>query len=250
MVQYQILKISFFITLTVLAVGCNPSKFQTNTTSSRSQEKPVVLIPSVEVPTETEVIPTKIENTCELQGKTMLQMGEVVAFSIKSNFDVPKNAVTLLSGNSFGIEFTSDAATSASLLYFGLKFQNDVQAGIHKRQIHIIDENGKTLCASQVLKIEFVGSVAADQTCRTIGGKIEGTDRETCSIESWNFYREMSARHLVSISTPAPTTGALNMTNPAATYCDTVGVYGYDLPSGGNAVCLINKNKLHRLLTQ
>lgn len=145
-------------------------------------------------------------------------------------------------GKSFGIELTTPPENSKFYLNLGLSYKLDIQAGIHKRQVKLIDANGNLICSSNLLKVEFVGSIPADQICSQVGGQLGGEDNEVCSVEEWNFYREMTSRNVFN-SSGAQIGGNIGMANPASVYCSSLGG-NHELSSG---MCSMNKYKLQNL---
>jgi hypothetical protein len=226
----------------VFLLGCNPSKFQVDT-SNLDQRSNVTSVTPVNSGNTTTTDANVSKLFCTLSSdKTKVAVGEDVKFSFKANFEIPKTAQMIWTGKSFGIELTTPPDQSNFFLNYGLSYKIDSQAGVHKRQIKLLDSNGNNLCTSNLLKIEFIGEISADRLCNQLGGRLIGEDNEICSTESWSFYRQMLSRNIANPS-GAPG-GGLAMANPAAVYCNGIGG-SYD---NNASVCNMDKYRLQNIL--
>ena len=184
--------------------------------------------------------------TCELTGKNKISIGEKVDFNLKTNIQFPYSAKYIWSGKSAGIQFV-DSKTGYDYFSNGLVYSNSVQAGYHERQLTLVDGAGNTLCQTNILKIQFLGDSTADEYCAQIQGTINSNDNQLCSIESWQFFREMSARNLVQNQTQQG--NYIGMADPASVYCNTVGFEtNITDANGSHAKCNVDKDKLRNLL--
>ncbi|MBL7542635.1 MAG: hypothetical protein JNL11_02415 [Bdellovibrionaceae bacterium] len=227
----------------VFLLGCNPSKFQVQT--SNLDQRPNTTSATPVTPGNTTPADSSASKlSCVLSSdKTKVVVGEDVKFSFNANFEIPKNAQMIWTGKSFGIDITTPPERSKFFLDYGLLYQSGVQAGVHKRQIKLVDSTGNLICSSSLLKVEFIGEIQADQVCNQIGGQLGGEDNEVCSTEAWRFYREMLSRNIVSTS-GIQTGNNFGMANPAAVYCSGLGGK-HEITSG---TCSLDKYRLQGLL--
>lgn len=235
-----------FVVILILSstflMGCNPSQFQVDTSSSNEFSNATPNVNGNNTGTSaTETTSSKL--SCVLSANnTQVRVGDDVKFSFNTNFDIPKNAQMTWTGKSFGIEITTPQDQSKFFLNLGLSYRSELQAGIHKRQIKLIDSNGNLICSSNLLKVEFIGDIAADQICTQIGGQLSGDDNEVCSVEAWRLYREMTSRNLIN-SSGSQSENNLGMANPAAVYCNNIG----GKHETSSSLCNIDKYKLQGL---
>jgi hypothetical protein len=218
----------------IFFMGCNPSKFQVDTYNSDKNS-------TSEKTTNKDNVPAPL--SCELSAnKLKANIGDDVKFSFKANFEIPKNSQMILSGKSFGNNLNFNPEWSKFYFELGISYKLDIQAGIHKRQIKLINSNGDLICTSNLLKVEFIGNISADQVCAQSEGQLTGEDNEVCSVDGWNLYKIIREKN-IQINQEVQTGSSLGMANPAALLCENVsGVYT------NSGICNLNKYKLQNIL--
>lgn len=224
--------ISFLVC--IFFMGCNPSKFQVNTYNSENNS-------TSEKTTNKDTVPAPL--SCELSAnKLKANIGDDVKFSFKANFEIPKNSQMILSGKSFGNILNFNPESSKFYFELGISYKLDIQAGIHKRQIKLINSNGDLICTSNLLKVEFVGNISADQICIQSDGQLTGEDNEVCSVEGWHLYKVIRDKNII-INQEAQMGSSVGLANPSALLCESIsGIYT------NSGFCNIDKYKLQNIL--
>ena len=227
----------------LLLSACSPSTFQVDNLDLPSTLKNTSSTTTSAPSSDTNGIQGSVK-TCLLNSNNPVKIGDNVKFVFSSNFDIPKDSKLIWKGQSYDVSFTV-TEDGYSFLNRGLAYTSSIQAGIHKRQVIINDSNGNLICQSNLLKIDFVGDIPADRSCKSANGQLTGADNEFCSIEAWTLYRSMLARNLVNI--PPKSGSSIGLANPSSVNCNNIAGENVSSADGSTSNCVVSKYKIWNL---